>query len=107
MAQKMPTGTLMKKIQRQDMLSEIQPPRIGPQIGATRVVIDQIARAKPRRAGAKIEISSACEPGIIGPDTAPWRIRKSSKDGRSQATPHRKDAAVKAATEKAKVFTTP
>ena len=48
----MPTGTLMKKIQRQDMLSEIQPPRIGPQIGATRVVIDQMASARPRRDGA-------------------------------------------------------
>ena len=103
----MPTGTLMKKIQRQDMLSEIQPPRIGPQIGATRVVIDQMASARPRRDGAKIEISSACEPGIIGPETPPCRTRKASRDGRFQATPHRKEAKVNSATEAAKVFTTP
>ncbi len=103
----MPTGTLMKKIQRQLMLSEIQPPRMGPQIGATRVVIDQMASAKLRLDDGKIEMSSAWEPGIIGPDTAPWRMRKSSSEGRSQAMPHRKEAMVKRATEAQKVFTTP
>src|SRR5579872_3544238 len=107
MAQKMPTGTLMKKIQRQVVLSEIQPPRIGPQIGATSVVIDQIASARPRRKGGKIESSSACEPGIMGPDTAPCRMRKNSSEGRSQAIPQRNEAAVNRATETAKVFTTP
>src|ERR1700744_6252070 len=99
----MPTGTLMKKIQRQDMLSEIQPPRIGPQIGATRVVIDQMARARPRLEGAKMEISRAWDPGIIGPETAPCRMRKASSDGRSQATPQRKEARVNSTTEAAKV----
>ena len=72
----MPTGTLMKKIQRQDMLSEIQPPRIGPQIGATRVVIDQIASAVPRLLCGNTEISNAWEPGIIGPETPPCSSRK-------------------------------
>src|ERR1700722_13978791 len=107
MAQKMPTGTLMKKIQRQVMLSEIQPPRIGPQIGATSVVIDQIASANPRRAGGNTEISSACEPGIIGPETAPCRTRNSTSEGRAHAVPQRNEATVKAATDTAKVFTTP
>src|SRR5271154_2981541 len=107
MAQKIPTGTLMKKIQRQVVLSEIQPPRIGPQIGATSVVIDQIASASPRRNGGKIESSSACEPGIIGPETPPCRMRNASRDGRSHAMPHRKEAAVNKATETAKVRTTP
>src|SRR5476649_567499 len=106
MAQKIPTGTLMKKIQRQVVLSLIQPPRIGPQIGATSVVIDQIASARPRRNGGKIDSSSACEPGIIGPETAPCRMRNSSSEGRSQAMPHRKEATVKSATEAAKVVTT-
>src|SRR5271167_1017547 len=99
MVQRMPTGTLMKKIHRQVMLSEIQPPRIGPQIGATSVVIDQTANARPRFAGGKIEISRAWEPGIIGPDTAPCRMRNSRSEGRSQAMPQRKEAVVKRVTE--------
>src|SRR5215472_15370098 len=97
----------MKKIQRQVVLSLIQPPRIGPQIGATSVVIDQIASARPRLAGLKMEINSACEPGIIGPDTAPCTTRKISSDGKSQATPHRNDATVNSATDAAKVVTRP
>jgi hypothetical protein len=40
-------------------------------IGATSVVIDQIASAVPRLCAGKIAISSAWLPGIIGPDTAP------------------------------------
>ena len=39
-------------------------------------------------------ISSACEPGIIGPDTAPCSTRKTISDGRFQAMPHRSDATV-------------
>src|ERR1019366_8867250 len=105
--QTMPTGTLMKKIQRQDMLSEIQPPRIGPQIGATRVVIDQVASARARRDGAKIEISSACEPGIIVPENPPCTTRQPGRHVRFQATPHRKEPKVNSATEAAKVFATP
>jgi len=66
-----PTGRLMKNIHGHDILSDIQPPRMGPQIGATSVVIDQMARAVPRLLGGKIIINSAWLPGIIGPDTAP------------------------------------
>src|SRR5580658_4594263 len=97
----------MKKIQRQVVLSLIQPPRIGPQIGATSVVIDQMASARPRLAGGKIDSSKACEPGIIGPDTAPCRTRKISSDGRSQAAPQRNEARVNSTTEATKVLTTP
>ena len=35
------TGTLMKKIHSQPMLSQMMPPRIGPATGPTRVVIAQ------------------------------------------------------------------
>src|SRR5580692_7559438 len=80
---------------------------MGPQIGATRVVMDQMPRAVERFCGGKIEISSACEPGIIGPETPPCRMRKKIRDGRLQATPHRKEATVKASTEKQNVRTTP
>ena len=52
------------------------------------------ARARAWRCG-KIEISSACEPGIIGPDTAPCSTRNTISAGRLQAMPHRKEATVK------------
>ena len=52
-------------------------------------------------------ISSACEPGIIGPDTAPCRTRKTISDGRFQAMPQRNEAMVNSTTEPTKVFTTP
>ena len=80
---------------------------MGPQIGATKVVIDQIPKAVPRFCGAKIEISSAWLPGIMGPDTPPCKIRKKIRDGRLQAMPQRNEAAVKARTEKTSVLTTP
>ena len=100
-------GRLIRNIQRQTRLSEIHPPMIGPQTGATRVVIAQMPRAVARLLGGKIEISSAWEPGIIGPDTAPCRIRNANSDGKSQATPHRKDAMVNSNTETTNVLTTP
>ncbi|OIQ72462.1 hypothetical protein GALL_459140 [mine drainage metagenome] len=51
MAAPMPTGMLMKKIHGQDTLSVIQPPSSGPITGATRVVIDHSAIARPASAG--------------------------------------------------------
>src|SRR3569833_636232 len=83
------------------------PPKIGPQIGATRVVMDQIPSAVPRLLGGKMEISSAWLPGIIGPVTPPCSTRKKIREGRLQAIPQRSDATVKASTEKVKVRTTP
>ncbi len=80
---------------------------MGPQIGATRVVIDQMASAVPRRLGGKIMISSACDPGIIGPETAPCSTLNRSSDGRFQEMPHRNEAMVNRITEPTKVLTTP
>jgi len=71
------------------------------------VVIDQMARAVPRLLGGKIMISRACEPGIIGPDTAPCRIRKKISELRFQEIPHRNEAMVNRITEATKVLTTP
>ena len=44
-AQKIPTGILIKKIQCQDKLSLIEPPKIGPRIGPTTVVIAHMPMA--------------------------------------------------------------
>ena len=88
-------------------MSEIWPPSIGPQIGATSVVIDQIASAVPFLCGGKIDISSACEPGIIGPDTAPCSTRNMISEPRLQAMPHRNEAMVNASTDSTNTRTTP
>ena len=50
--------------------------------------------AVPRLCGGKIAISSAWLPGIIGPETAPCRMRKTISDGRLQAMPHSSEAMV-------------
>jgi hypothetical protein len=71
------------------------------------VVIDQMARAVPRLLGGKIMIRRACDPGIIGPETKPCRMRKPISDGRLQEMPHRNEAMVNRITEATKVFTTP
>src|SRR3546814_7060978 len=76
-------------------------------IGATSVVIDQIASATPFFAGGNSDSSRACEPGIIGPDTAPCSTRNAISDGRLQATPHRNDANVNSSTEITNTRTTP
>src|SRR5678816_4509991 len=83
------------------------PPRIGPMIGATSVVIDQIASAAPLRCGGKIVSSSACEPGTIGPETRPCRMRKTTSEDRLHDTPHSSDAIVNISTEATNTLTTP
>ena len=47
----MPTGRLMKKIQRHDSASVSQPPRAGPTIGPTITPVLQYAIASPWREG--------------------------------------------------------
>ncbi len=107
MAQRIPIGTLIRKIHDQVALSEIQPPRIGPHTGAAMVVIDQMALAVPACFGGKMARSRASEPGIIGPDTAPWSRRKAISTGRFQAIPQRPEAMVNRTTEAMKVRTGP
>src|ERR1700692_4904777 len=76
-------------------------------MGATNVVMDQMASAVWRFAGPNTSINSAWLPGIMGPDTAPCSTRNAIKDGRLQANPQSKEAIVNSATEMTKVRTTP
>ncbi len=66
-----------------------------------------MASAVPFFSGGNSDISSACEPGIIGPDTPPCSTRKAISEGRLQAMPQRNEAMVNISTEKTKVRTTP
>ena len=43
----MPTGTLMKKTQRQEKLSVMKPPSVGPMAGASTTAIPYTAMAMP------------------------------------------------------------
>ena len=70
-------------------------------------MIDQTPSAVARLSDGKIEISSAWLPGIIGPDTAPCRMRKPTSEPRLQAMPHRNEAMVNSSTETVNTLTTP
>ena len=52
-------------------------------------------------------MSSACDPGIMGPETAPCSTRKAMSDSKLQAMPQRNDAIVNSVTAVTKVRTTP
>jgi hypothetical protein len=80
---------------------------MGPQIGATSVVMDQIASAVVRRSRGKMDSIRAWEPGMIGPDTAPCSTRKNTSESRLQARPQSRDAMVKPNTDRTNTFTTP
>ena len=82
------TGRLMKKIQCHDMLSEISPPRIGPNMGAAVVVAAHRPTAAPRCLGGKITTSSACDSGINGPPAKPCSTRNSTSDSMFCDRPH-------------------
>ncbi len=69
--------------------------------------MDQTASAVPRLAAGKIASSRVCEPGIIGPASAPCSTRNTRSTGKLQATPQRKDASVTSSTETVTVRTTP
>src|ERR1700712_2800348 len=68
--------------------------------------MDQIASAVVRLSWGKIDSMRACDPGMIGPESAPCRMRKNTSDSRLQARPHNSDARVKPSTDKTKTFTT-
>src|SRR3546814_16163943 len=76
-------------------------------MGAINVVMDQTPSAVVRLLSGKMEISNAWLPGIIGPDTAPWRMRKAISELRLHAIPHRNEANVKRRTDATNLRTTP
>src|SRR5208283_598629 len=81
---RMPTGILIKKIQRQLKLSVIHPPRVGPIAGA-------VTTAMPRLAGGKVSARIACSLGCNPPPPAPCRMRQMIRVARFGASPHRNE----------------
>src|SRR4029077_19058504 len=70
-----PIGTLMKKIQRQEELSVIQPPIVGPTVGATMTAMPYSANACGRSSGGNVSASIACSLDGIPPPPLPFRRR--------------------------------
>src|SRR5260370_34952014 len=94
-----PTGTLMKKIQRQEKLSVIQPPSHGPIVGATTTAIPYTAKAIPRFSRENVSFKIACSLGCKPPPPAPCRMRNSTSTPRLGAKPHRNELTVNNATQ--------
>ncbi len=75
----------------------IQPPRVGPRIGATMTPIENVAIATPRRAGGKLSIRMAWAIGCRAPPPTPCRTRATMSMPRLVAAPHTADEIVKSA----------
>ncbi len=81
-----PTGTLMKKTQRQLKLSVSQPPSVGPRIGPTMMPAPQIAIAWPCFSRGLMSSRTACDSGTSAAPKTPCSRRKSTISVRLQAS---------------------
>jgi len=72
---RMPTGTLMKKIQLQLICWVITPPTSGPIASAIADVPAQIPIAIPRWRGGKVAVMIESVAGFISAEPTPWATR--------------------------------
>ena len=82
-----PGATLMKNSHRQPSASVIQPPMVGPSVGANVETTPSTAIAIARLEPSKNENTVANTTGIIAPPTNPCTARNRIIEGRSQARP--------------------
>jgi hypothetical protein len=82
-----PGATLMKKIQRQPIVSVMIPPTVGPSVGASTETMPRIAGINARCLPSKIVKPTANTLGTIAPPTKPWMTRKAIIDSMFQARP--------------------
>src|ERR1700722_777595 len=94
-----PTGILMKKIQRQLKLSVIHPPSVGPIAGANTTAMPYTAKAMPRLLGSKVSARIACSLGCSPPPPAPCKIRQIISVVRLGASPQRNELIVNSSTQ--------
>ena len=73
----------------------IQPPRVGPIVGAMMAVMPYSANAKPRFSGGKVSARMACAIGCSPPPPAPCSTRKKRRSPRLGANPQSKELTVK------------
>ena len=72
----------------------IQPPSVGPMMGATTTACANVAMAMPRFCGGKLSSMIACAMGTIAPPPTPCKMRARISIGRFHAMPHSTDASV-------------
>jgi hypothetical protein len=92
-----PTGTLMKKIQFQLMLSTIRPPTSGPIASAIAETPAQMPIARPRSRGANVAVMIERVAGFISAAPTPWTARAPIRNPAFGASPHARDESVKIA----------
>ena len=90
----MPTGTLMKKIQRQVDWSVMKPPSVGPRTGATTVATAVTPNAAARLAGGNVSRMIDCWFGCRPPPKKPCSSRKTISSPRLVDIPHRNEQTV-------------
>jgi hypothetical protein len=99
---RIPSGTLMKKIQRQPMLVTMVPPRVGPITGPAMTIAPKKPWAAACSSRGKVSNRIAWALASRPPPMRPWSTRATISIGREVETPHRIDAAVKPTREKTK-----
>ena len=77
----------------------IQPPIVGPTVGATMTAMPYSANACGRFSGGKVSASMACSLVGMPPPPSPCRMRHTINALRLLASPHSSDATVNSATQ--------
>src|SRR3546814_10175440 len=90
-----------------DWSSDVCSSDIGPKMGATTVVIPQIARPTFALSFGKTEISNVAESGISGPPAKPCSIRTATSSPRLCDSTHRTEHATKQMTHITQSRTSP
>ena len=94
-----PTGMLMKKIQRQPKCSTRRPPVTGPNTGASTIGTPTMLRMRPIRCGPAARARMIIPVGISMPPPRPWRTRNAISELVDQAKPQSSEPSVKRTSE--------
>ena len=89
-----PSGTIIKKTQRQSVASAIIPPKIGPITGPMTPPIPHIINAIGWRRRGNVARIIPWPSGNKGAPKAPWPTRKKTKLSREVASPHKPEKIV-------------
>src|SRR5262249_9454211 len=100
-------GRLMKKTQRQEACSTIQPPRTGPSAAVIAVKPDQVPIARPLSLSGNEALISARLPGTSKAAPAPCTLRAAINHEIDGASPHAAEANAKSRTPRMKIFARP
>ena len=98
----MPTGTLMKKIQRHPMFVTMNPPSVGPMTGPAMTMAPKKPCAMACSSRGNVSNRMACAFASRPPPQRPWSTRAAVSIHRLVESPHSTDESVKPISEKMK-----